>query len=238
MKPSGRVVHMFYLSLASGYTYRVLRRVFVRRLAVMAGPPKKPRRRFTVDAIKRSHRENDEIKAIESAILAGAPDPGTNPLTLPAAAAAPKGSTETLVNYAAARTFDELPMSTYTKESLRLSKYITLTAIQRAALPHALAGRDILGAAKTGSGKTLAFLVPVSLQSALAVMPAYHHVLFLIPCQPDAVPQNACPCGHCIGGATATHSSNPFRPLHSHFCCHMKHSMPCFLLHKCAPSML
>lgn len=36
-----------------------------------------------------------------------------------------------------------------------------MTAIQRAAIPHALAGRDILGAAKTGSGKTLAFTVPL-----------------------------------------------------------------------------
>jgi ATP-dependent RNA helicase DDX10/DBP4 len=33
--------------------------------------------------------------------------------------------------------------------------------VQRAAIPLALKGRDILGAAKTGSGKTLAFLVPV-----------------------------------------------------------------------------
>eukprot|EP00526_Cylindrotheca_closterium_P007319 CAMPEP_0113621112 /NCGR_PEP_ID=MMETSP0017_2-20120614/10780_1 /TAXON_ID=2856 /ORGANISM="Cylindrotheca closterium" /LENGTH=692 /DNA_ID=CAMNT_0000530833 /DNA_START=148 /DNA_END=2226 /DNA_ORIENTATION=+ /assembly_acc=CAM_ASM_000147 len=36
-----------------------------------------------------------------------------------------------------------------------------MTAIQSASIPHALAGRDILGAAKTGSGKTLAFLVPL-----------------------------------------------------------------------------
>ena len=35
------------------------------------------------------------------------------------------------------------------------------TEIQAAAIPHALAGRDILGAAKTGSGKTLAFVVPM-----------------------------------------------------------------------------
>jgi ATP-dependent RNA helicase DDX10/DBP4 len=35
------------------------------------------------------------------------------------------------------------------------------TEIQAAAIPHALAGRDILGAAKTGSGKTLAFVIPL-----------------------------------------------------------------------------
>lgn len=36
-----------------------------------------------------------------------------------------------------------------------------MTQIQRATLPHALCGRDVLAAAKTGSGKTLAFLIPV-----------------------------------------------------------------------------
>ena len=36
-----------------------------------------------------------------------------------------------------------------------------MTDIQLAAVPHALAGRDVLGAAKTGSGKTLAFVVPL-----------------------------------------------------------------------------
>jgi superfamily II DNA/RNA helicase len=38
---------------------------------------------------------------------------------------------------------------------------MTLTDIQRKALPSALKGKDILGAAKTGSGKTLAFIIPV-----------------------------------------------------------------------------
>ncbi|MEM1010444.1 MAG: DEAD/DEAH box helicase, partial [Myxococcota bacterium] len=36
-----------------------------------------------------------------------------------------------------------------------------MTGIQNACIPHALAGRDVLGAARTGSGKTLAFLVPL-----------------------------------------------------------------------------
>jgi len=36
-----------------------------------------------------------------------------------------------------------------------------MTEIQRCALPHALSGRDVLGASKTGSGKTLAYLIPV-----------------------------------------------------------------------------
>ena len=38
---------------------------------------------------------------------------------------------------------------------------LVATEIQAAALPHALIGRDILGAAKTGSGKTLAFIIPM-----------------------------------------------------------------------------
>lgn len=41
--------------------------------------------------------------------------------------------------------------------------WVVPTEIQMAALIVALAGRDVLGAAKTGSGKTLAFIVPVSI---------------------------------------------------------------------------
>ena len=63
--------------------------------------------------------------------------------------------------FGAARTFAELPLSGATRAGLAGCSYTALTAIQRAAIPHALAGRDVLGAAKTGSGKTLAFLVPV-----------------------------------------------------------------------------
>jgi ATP-dependent RNA helicase DDX10/DBP4 len=40
-------------------------------------------------------------------------------------------------------------------------QFLIMTDIQNACIPHALRGRDILGAARTGSGKTLAFLIPL-----------------------------------------------------------------------------
>lgn len=57
--------------------------------------------------------------------------------------------------------FTDLPLSEPTASGLRASHFEVLTDVQRAAIPLALKGNDILGAAKTGSGKTLAFLVPV-----------------------------------------------------------------------------
>ncbi|EFX06167.1 dead box RNA helicase [Grosmannia clavigera kw1407] len=57
--------------------------------------------------------------------------------------------------------FSDVPLSEPTKMGLRDSHFETLTDIQSKAIPAALRGCDILGAAKTGSGKTLAFLVPV-----------------------------------------------------------------------------
>ena len=54
-----------------------------------------------------------------------------------------------------------MPLSTPTQRGLAAARFKELTAIQRATIPHALCGRDVLGAAKTGSGKTLAFVIPV-----------------------------------------------------------------------------
>ena len=46
---------------------------------------------------------------------------------------------------------------------LKDAHFTKMTDIQKKALPYALKGRDILGAAQTGSGKTLAFTIPVAL---------------------------------------------------------------------------
>ena len=57
--------------------------------------------------------------------------------------------------------FENMPISKRTLMALSDAKLLVPTDIQVAAVPHALCGRDILGAAKTGSGKTLAFVIPL-----------------------------------------------------------------------------
>ncbi|KAF1956265.1 DEAD-domain-containing protein [Byssothecium circinans] len=59
------------------------------------------------------------------------------------------------------RDFSDLPLSGPTRQGLKSSHFAVMTDIQSKAIPLALKGHDILGAAKTGSGKTLSFLVPV-----------------------------------------------------------------------------
>lgn len=56
--------------------------------------------------------------------------------------------------------FSSLELSAPTVKGLEEMGFTTMTEIQQEAIPHLLAGKDVLGAAKTGSGKTLAFLIP------------------------------------------------------------------------------
>eukprot|EP00890_Picochlorum_soloecismus_P002112 jgi/Picsp_1/2901/NSC_01126-R1_protein len=103
---------------------------------------------------KKAQIEEDEIQEIELILESQKPSSGCDTAALSAKSA---GDSQ---GFATARKFEDLPISRYTKDALRKSKFVTMTAIQRAAVPHALVGRDVLGAAKTGSGKTLAFLIP------------------------------------------------------------------------------
>ncbi|KAG8759978.1 ATP-dependent RNA helicase [Serendipita sp. 396] len=56
--------------------------------------------------------------------------------------------------------FASLELSAPTVKGLEGMGFVTMTEIQEKTIPHLLAGKDVLGAAKTGSGKTLAFLIP------------------------------------------------------------------------------
>jgi ATP-independent RNA helicase DbpA len=58
---------------------------------------------------------------------------------------------------AAGRSFNELPLSPGMLTTLQQLGYLTMTPIQAASLPIALAGHDLIAQAKTGSGKTAAF---------------------------------------------------------------------------------
>ncbi len=57
--------------------------------------------------------------------------------------------------------FSEMPLSAPLRQKLAAAHFITPTPVQEAAIPHALAGKDLLATAQTGTGKTLAFLIPI-----------------------------------------------------------------------------
>eukprot|EP00955_Chlamydomonas_euryale_P053650 355556-Chlamydomonas_euryale.AAC.7 len=67
---------------------------------------RKQKRDFLKKLNRRSGQEHAEIADLDAAIAAGAPLPGTNPLTLDKAV---EGT------YAGARNFEEMPISTYTQ---------------------------------------------------------------------------------------------------------------------------
>ena len=60
-----------------------------------------------------------------------------------------------------ARSFNELPLSPQLLATLAQLEYLSMTPIQAASLPLALAGHDLIAQAKTGSGKTAAFALPL-----------------------------------------------------------------------------
>ncbi|MGA9967172.1 MAG: DEAD/DEAH box helicase [Terriglobales bacterium] len=57
--------------------------------------------------------------------------------------------------------FSELSISPYVKDRLSFGGFSIPTPVQSAAIPEALAGKDVLATAQTGTGKTLAFLIPI-----------------------------------------------------------------------------
>ncbi len=62
----------------------------------------------------------------------------------------------------AAIAFSEMPLKSSTKAAISRMNISTPTPVQEKAIPHLMAGRDLVGQARTGSGKTLAFAVPLA----------------------------------------------------------------------------
>src|SRR3954464_12607385 len=58
-------------------------------------------------------------------------------------------------------TFAELGLSKKSLSALEKEGFEAPTPIQAQAIPPALAGKDVIGAAATGTGKTLAFVLPI-----------------------------------------------------------------------------
>src|SRR5436190_466969 len=57
--------------------------------------------------------------------------------------------------------FNELGLVPALQSAVAAEGYVQPTPIQVKAIPHVLAGRDLLGLAQTGTGKTAAFALPI-----------------------------------------------------------------------------
>jgi len=77
--------------------------------------------------------------------------------------------------------FSDFQISAYTKERLTEAGFSVPTPVQAAAIPQALAGKDVLATAQTGTGKTLAFLVPIMEQLLRQNASAGLAALVLVP---------------------------------------------------------
>ena len=75
--------------------------------------------------------------------------------------------------------FEELSLAPNLLQAVHAEGYETATPIQEKAIPHVLAGRDLLGIAQTGTGKTAAFALPI-LQRLAPIRAAVRPVRVLV----------------------------------------------------------
>lgn len=109
----------------------------------MVKSKRKPQRREV--KLENRQRKEQEIESLKTRVVQEAPARGYAPPLSQIVA------------------FPALSLSQATQQGLLEAKFTSMTAIQNACIPHALAGRDILGAAKTGSGKTRKYFVSLQI---------------------------------------------------------------------------
>ena len=64
-------------------------------------------------------------------------------------------------DYIPVNMFGNFPLFEQLQANIQAKNYTAPTPIQDQAIPHVLAGRDVIGIANTGTGKTAAFLIPL-----------------------------------------------------------------------------
>ena len=77
--------------------------------------------------------------------------------------------------------FDELQLDDLLLRAVKSEGYTSPTPIQENAIPHVLAGRDVIGCAQTGTGKTAAFALPILQNLGTKSHTRYIRVLVLSP---------------------------------------------------------
>ena len=76
--------------------------------------------------------------------------------------------------------FEELGLVEPLLQAIREEGYTAPTPIQARAIPHALAGQDLMGCAQTGTGKTAAFALPILQRLMRVPPPKPRHIRALI----------------------------------------------------------
>lgn len=66
-----------------------------------------------------------------------------------------------IIEYSSTHRFADFAFDSRVKDAITAKGYDVPTAIQDQAIPHVLAGRDLIGLANTGTGKTAAFILPI-----------------------------------------------------------------------------
>ena len=96
----------------------------------------------------------------------------------------PSTGSEASASEATPLTFASFGLSPKIIKAIEEQGYTQPTPIQAEAIPHVLAGQDVMGAAQTGTGKTAAFVLPIIEkllpQSSSSASPARHPIRALV----------------------------------------------------------